>query len=482
MNTSIERQSPTVGLATMTANNIEGEAELDAMILVDSVETKNEMLIKGESTAAINSIINKGTTLEGRSKKLNPNRVNNKDSTDIQEQDRFKVGEDKNLTQSKIKDKIKSNPELSKESLGRIVNNLNSSMSEDEILKVIKQEYTDVFLIHDVIEFVLDLVPEEQQIADDSIGKKLSNLKEKFEKDQPRAIQIGKATIESAKEFAETGLETPKEMRKWYRDTIDTKSGDLKTSELFFKMLGHFGVLKLIQATHYYMKVIASAFNQIVSVKGGMDPIELFDRVNQMKKFQAYVDVLRNSRDCIRVCLVTIERFNRTSPIREALPSGFDFQNFAKTFMNIAQNRYLTKDIISQIVRAQLGLTTSDYIIALVTQQMSLMVDKVDPDKIFLSINHKNEVKVAFKQTLEELYSNLEQIDVQSLQDSSSQDSWIDASILPEDLIEELPTADQAQRLADNFEKDPRIEKFMEAFSQPVQLEELGPDTKKIGD
>lgn len=133
----------------------------------------------------------------------------------------------------------------------------------------------------------------------------------------------------------------------------------------------------------------------------------------------------------------------------------FDFVKLGVTLMSILENRHVNPDLIQVKVRAAHPALQDNLAgVICIVQQMSLMLDDLDPNRVFLSQAHRSEVRDAFKSALTELY-NLAQPELE--------DYIFDDEELPK------PAADDAQDIAfdtqlDSFDKDPELKEMVAMF------------------
>lgn len=384
-------------------------------------------------------------------------RVRRKDgSGDVNDNGKLKP----TVIEDKAKEFARRNRELDPEILKRVMKDVKEGMSEQEIQDVITSYYPDPYLANDVYDFVIE----------SSMGKlqdAVRGSKSQHEEQHAREIQIGQNISEQARSFEDKGLDSPTKLREWYHATVTSTPGQVKTTELFLKMLDRFGFDKLVKAVHFYLAALGADLR-----KRGLPGAELGDKVHQVRSFQAIIIVFRMSRMRMRVVDKALEYYAKLGT-RESLPPNFDFQAMGRTLMNILQNRHIHKDTILNEVRAQ-GFANKEIAMSCVIQQMSLMLNDLDPNRVFTSPTHKEDVIKFFKECLEFLYANAQP-------EESSE--WLSEEILPDGLENELigDTAALNNEIK-NMQNDPELKDFMSAFNTPVDLGDLESPRKKRQD
>lgn len=358
----------------------------------------------------------------------------------------------------KIKDLAKQfkqkNDELNPQHLEDILNSIRPDASEEEITDIVSKWYPDPFLANDVFEFLDASTDLEMR---NKIRSAHDNYKEKFQ----REIEIGQNITSEAKTFGT--LDTPDKLREWYRSLVLSTSGQMKTTDLFLKMMDRFGFDKLVKATNFYLVALGQDLRN-----KGIQREELTDKMGQVKSFQAIINVFRMSSMRMRVIPHALEYYAKQGH-PDHLPEGYNYQKMGMTLMTILQNRHLNKDMILQIVRDKgfQGADNKGIAMTVVVQQMSLMIRDLDVNRVFTSDTHRVEVEKTFKECLEELYANAQPEETYE---------WLSESALPADLGAELGDEFRADfggdesRMGTDISKmreDPELSDFMRAFDNP---------------
>lgn len=346
-------------------------------------------------------------------------RVTRKDGADIKGR---QVAKSSQIVKDKAGEFAKKNPELSKETLENILKELvrrhgesEDGLSAQDVEDLVLAYYPDPYLANDVLNFLIEST---EGGLNDTVRDAQGNHEELY----PREIQIGKNISEEARTFESRGLDSPSKLREWYRSAVTSTAGQVKTTDLFLKMMDRFGFEKLVKANHFYLAALGADLR-----KGGLSVPELADKVHQVRSLQAIVNVFRMSRMRMRVIDKALNYYAKLG-VREQLPPGFDFQSLGRLTMNILQDRNISKDTILQKVRAQ-GFGNSEVAMMCVIQQMSLMLNDLDSHRVFMSPVHKEQTEKAFKETCEFLYANAQ---------PEETPEWFDEELLPDGIDKDL--------------------------------------------
>lgn len=368
---------------------------------------------------------------------------------------RFKVNKTK--TDKSAREFSLSNPELNQKTLLRLFQKLvdahrssdEHGLSEQDIIDLCEQEYSDHYLAFCAMEFLNEVA--EDTPLENSVEDALSC----YQDENGREIQIGKNLMKETQEFADSSSMSPTALRQWYKSVVDSRRGaKLLTPELMENMIKTFGYAKTVKASHFFLRGLGA---EVRTGKHHFEVAELSDKLSQIRMLQANLQVFRSSRKHMRVLGYAMQSY-LSRGFGQALPKEYDFIRLAITLMTILKNRHVSSDLIQVKTRASHPqLRDNLAAVICIVQQKSLMLDDLDPNRVFLSQAHRMEVIAAFKEALTELY-NLAQPE---LEDYVFTDEVEEAQVNEDD--EEDIAFDSS---VDDIESDPEMKKVMEMFKE----------------
>lgn len=348
-----------------------------------------------------------------------------------------------------------SNPELNQKTLMRLLQKVTSAqrdstdgLTEQEVIDLCESEYSDHYLAFCSMEFLNEVCKETP------LENTLEDTLSTYQDENGREIQIGKNLMKETQEFADSSSMSPTTLRQWYKSVVDAKrSTKLLTPELMENMIKTFGYAKTVKASHFFLRGLGA---EVRTGKHSFEVAELSDKLSQIRMLQSNLQVFRSARKHMRVLGHAMHGY-LSRGFGQALPKDYDFIRLAITLMTILKNRHVSSDLIQVKTRASHpSLRDNLAAVICIVQQKSLMLEDLDPNRVFLSMAHRMEVIAAFKEALTELY-NLAQPELEDY--VFDEDEEIDEG---EDDEEDIAFDSNVE----DIEKDPELKKVMEMFRE----------------
>lgn len=373
---------------------------------------------------------------------------------------RFKVNAAQ--AEKKAKEFSLSNPELNQKALLRLHQKIveawraaSEGLSDSEIIEMCEQEYSDHYLANCAMEFL-------QEVSEDTpLETTLEDALARYQDAFGREIQIGKNLIKETQEFADSSSMSPSSLREWYKSVVDSRRGaKVLTPDLMEKMIKTFGYAKTVKASHFFLRGLGA---EVRSGNHKFEVAELSDKLAQIRMLQANLQVFRSSRKHMRVLDHALNAYISRG-FGQELPKDYDFVRLAVTLMSIVKNRHVSSDLIQVKTRSSHALFRDNLAAVIcIVQQKSLMLDDLDPNRVFLSQAHREEVREAFRKALTELY-NMAQPELEDYvfsdeeEGDGAQESFEEYEEDEEDLAFDSNI--------DSIEQDPELKKVMEMFKE----------------
>jgi type III secretion protein W len=367
----------------------QGNISLGAMLATGAdtaQELKGEQKVADASAQAANALTAQPLKAPKTKKPLKarkPSRVEKK----------LEKGEKQEVKLKKFEDSANKfqqrNPELKAETLKALRANIFPGDTKEEILAKVKAIYSDVSLVDEAFEFLLETTEGE-------LFNKIKEAKEDFSEEHNREITAGRNMGGIARKAAEVGLGTPTSLRDLYRD-ITGNPRDANT--LFTELSDKYPFKQLNKVTKFLLHSLGSD----ITAKGpSIEPAHLHRLIAETRTIQAILGVFLFFKG--RMHLVETE-FKRNDV---ELPKALNFESMSKEFMKFVADRYPNiNKLYASAKNLDISDSTSAEIIAF--NQFRDAVRQVAPNLIFRSIQHRDQVLEVIIEVLEKLEETLEE-------------------------------------------------------------------------
>lgn len=282
------------------------------------------------------------------------------------------------------------NPELRAAILQMLRENIKPDDTVEDILRKVREFYSDVSLADEALEFLL-------ATTDGELARKVQEAKDQFNGEFGREIVAGRNISQQARQAAEKGLGTPTTLRDMYRD-ITANPRDSAT--LFEELSNRYAFKELKKVVDFLLHSLGADLKS----KGPSIPRGLLQRLlEETRSLQAILGVYRFFK--MRMGLVN-SMFAKEGM---EVPSQVTFESLAKQFMALTAERYPTAARVLQLA-AKLGI--EQWLIAkiIVLSQMRDAIREVAVNQVYKSIQHRDELYMALIEALEDLEDELEEL------------------------------------------------------------------------
>lgn len=282
----------------------------------------------------------------------------------------------------------KKNQELQPRSLLLLRSRISSKDTADDILKKVKEFYTDATLADEALDFLIET-------SRGKIQESVRQAKEKLNQTFAREIKAGKNIYSQAQEFAAKGLGATTSLRDLYRDITGNPR---EATALFEELTSNYPFDKLKTVISFILHSLGAD----MKAKGpSISRAELSRLLTETKSMQAILGVFAFFLSRMRMITSSFAREGLS------LPSKMNFELLAKTFMRFIQERYPS---VEKILHLSLGLEISHSLEA----QIIIYVQFRDALrqvalKLFKDDRQRQELLLCFMDALEELEEQLEE-------------------------------------------------------------------------
>jgi type III secretion protein W len=294
----------------------------------------------------------------------------------------------------KIKDSAEQfqrrNPELRSNILALLRERIKPGDTKEEILRKLAEFYPDVSLADEVLEFLLET-------TDGELAKTVQEAKDEFIKQHERDIIAGRNIGTQAREAAQKGLGTATSMRDMYRDI----TGNPRDSTTLFQELSEKYAFKDLKKV---IDFLLHSLGADMKSKGPSIPRGMLHRLlSETRSLQAILGVYRFFRGRMHL----VETLFSKEGIE--LPSQVSFESIAKLFMELCGERYPSGSKVLQLP-GKLGLERWILAKIIVLTQMRDAVREVAINRIYKSLQHRDDLYLAILEALEDLEDQLEEL------------------------------------------------------------------------
>ena len=282
----------------------------------------------------------------------------------------------------------KKNHELQQKALLLLRSRISSKDTSEDILKKVKEFYTDASLADEALDFLIET-------SRGRIQETVRQAKEELNKSFSREIKAGKNIFSQSQEFAAKGIGAPTSLRDLYRDITGNPR---EAYTLFDELTTNYSFDKLKTV----IKFILHSLGADMKSKGpSISRAELSRLFTETKNMQAILGVFAFFLSRMRMITSSFAREG------VALPLNLSFESLAKTFMRFLQERYPSVDKALQLA-LQFGLADELEAQIILHIQFRDALRQVS-QKLFKDERQRQELLLCFMDTLEELEEELEE-------------------------------------------------------------------------
>lgn len=279
------------------------------------------------------------------------------------------------------------NPELQARALRLLRSRLQEEDTAEDIQRKVSEIYPDHFLADEALDFVL-------QTSTGELSKQAFLAKKQINDFYSREIIAGKNIAAQVQEFSIQGLETSIGLRALYRE-ITGNPRDCNT--LFNTLLSMFKYDKMKLVIAFILHSLGSD----LKAKGSsIDRGELHNLLTEARKLQAILGIFRFFETRMRFIAAGFKHHELT------LSDLLTFEELAKQFMEILQDRYPSGDKLLQQYLKKWMLAAEGNIILLSSYYQAL---KETSGRLYRSNQHRQELANAMVEGLEDLYDQEEE-------------------------------------------------------------------------
>lgn len=279
------------------------------------------------------------------------------------------------------------NPELQARALRLLRSRLQEEDTAEDIQRKVSEIYPDHFLADEALDFVL-------RTSTGELSKKAFLAKKQLNDFYSREIKAGKNIAAQVHEFSIQGLETSIGLRALYRE-ITGNPRDCNT--LFNTLLSMFKYDKMKLVIAFILHSLGSD----LKAKGpSIDRGELHNLLTEARKLQAILGIFRFFESRMHFIATEFKRQGLT------LSDLLNFEELAKQFMEILQDRYPSGDKILQQYLKKWMLAITGEITLLSLYHRAL---RETSSRLYRSNQHRQELSNAMVDGLEDLYDQEEE-------------------------------------------------------------------------
>lgn len=283
----------------------------------------------------------------------------------------------------------KRNPELKASALVRLRELIKPGDTKEEILKKVLEMFPDVSLADEAMEFLMETT------VDEEMKKTLKEAKDEFNNTHGREISAGKNMGTVAREAESAGLGTATSLRDMYRNI----TGNPRDSATLFDELSQKYAFKDLKKVVSFL--LHSLGTDMKSSGPSIPRGQLHTLLTETRSLQAILGVYRFFNG--RMALVD-KMFARDGLSR---PPQLNFESLSKAFMQLVSERYPTSDKIMQ-QGGRLGIDKWIQAKIIAFSQLRDAIREVAGQKIYRSVQHRDELYLAILEALESLEDELD--------------------------------------------------------------------------
>ena len=282
----------------------------------------------------------------------------------------------------------RKNPELQARTLLALRVRITSRDSVDDIIRKLRDTYTDLALVDEALDFLLET-------SEPSMRTVLQQAKAQLNLLYEREIKSGRNIGAQARNFSTQGLGSPTALRDLYRN-ITANPRDAHT--LFQELSNQYPFEKMKVVIDFMLHSLGAD----IKSKGPSIPRDELQRyMNETRNMQAILGVYKYFFSRMRLIASS---FDRQGLI---LPSRINFETLARIFMRFIQERYPSVDK-ALLLSQQMGIAGEELAQLIIYLQFRDAMRGVAP-RLFRDEKHRQELLMCFMETLEDLEEELEE-------------------------------------------------------------------------
>lgn len=273
--------------------------------------------------------------------------------------------------------------ELKRESLIRLREQIRPDMSKDDIIEKVKDftEQEDPFLVAETLEFL-------QETTDGALANEARKAREEYEQENKREVAAAKNTRDVV---YEKGIGEFKDIRALYYDLI--RNPRPNTGELFVELSK---VYKIDEQEIVLDCLFQSAGADLRAKGPSIEPALLSTIQNTIRSLQA----IRSAYNFFDGRMRLVEK--KFVAEGQRVPDSLTFVKLTEQFITLCKDQYPSSIKVLNLA-SSLGVEKNVTGKITVFEQMRDAVKQVSRDKIFHSVQHRDEVQSAIIVALEEL-------------------------------------------------------------------------------
>ncbi len=309
------------------------------------------------------------------------------------EEESSKTQEGKRILEVKrseeVSDKFqKRNPELQARTLLILQSRISKDDSAEEILRKVREFYTDYFLADEALDFLLET-------ADIEFAANIREAKESLNNNFGREVRAGRNTAEHARAFSAQGLGNPTALRDIYRDITGNPR---EPTTLFEELNKNFSFEKMRSLIDFLLHAMGA---DLKSKGPSISRAELHRLMTEARTLQAILGVYKFFRSRMRLIESSFRRRGLNVPDR------LKFEELSRLFTKFLQERYPS---VEKALHMAIALGLSDELEAqlILYTQFRDAVRGVAP-RLFRSEQHRQDVLMTYIETIEDIDDKLEE-------------------------------------------------------------------------
>jgi type III secretion protein W len=280
------------------------------------------------------------------------------------------------------------NSELPKDQLLDLRGRLNEQQTAEEILEEVESFFKDPSLQDEALEFL-------EEVTEGKLKEKVISARKLLSEMKGREVIAGRNIDASAKSFSEKGIGSSTELRDLYRDVTGNPK---EHNAMFIELSGRYTYDDLKQVVNFLLQGMGY---DLKSKGPSIQEAELQMLMKELKNLQSILWVYLFFKKRLRLMRSMYKKYGM-----EAEEEDFDFEEIAKNFMQVVEDRY--PSVLKILKQAEkMGLTQLEEKIVLLTQYRDA-TRQLSP-RLYKSLKHKQDLVTALLEALEELDEQLEQ-------------------------------------------------------------------------
>ncbi len=283
----------------------------------------------------------------------------------------------------------RQNPEFKKPILLLLLDKVKNCKSKEELLDILKQFYPDPTLADEALQFLLETtLGDLKQIVEDA--------KQLHEETFGREIKAGQNIAEEVEKYVSAGLGAPTRLRDMYRDITGNPRDPVV---LFLEFSDRFPYKELRKVLGFLFHSLGA---DLKSQGPSIEPGLLHRLLQEVRSLQAVLGVYQFFKARTKLIGFLFEREGMEQP------KNLTFEQLAKQFVLLLQERYPTGDKVLQMA-GKLGIDKWILAKIIVFSQLRDAIREVALNQLYRSVQHRDELYNAILEALEALEEELDE-------------------------------------------------------------------------